>query len=145
MSFGSNGWICCVRCEKFQHYFVYRTWALMVLICQVFHRLLCSNETVRNAPKHELWVQWSGSGAFVAKNFNATSFSELGRQRCQFGQFCISFRAVTKWPETSQNMRIGSNGVDRVRSLLKIWTQLGLANLRISSTSSASFASTFVQ
>jgi hypothetical protein len=33
---------------------------------------------VRNAPKHEFWVQWSGSGAFVAKNANATSFSELG-------------------------------------------------------------------
>jgi hypothetical protein len=35
------------------------------------------NETVRDAPKHELWVQWSGSGAFVAKKANATSFSEL--------------------------------------------------------------------
>jgi hypothetical protein len=37
----------------------------------------CSNETVRNAPKYEFWVEWSGSGAFVAKNTNATSFSEL--------------------------------------------------------------------
>jgi hypothetical protein len=34
---------------------------------------------VRNAPKHEFWVQWSGSGAFVAKNFTTTSFSELVR------------------------------------------------------------------
>jgi hypothetical protein len=40
-------------------------------------RLSCSNETVRNAPKHEFWVQWSGSGAFIAKNFDATSFSKL--------------------------------------------------------------------
>jgi hypothetical protein len=31
---------------------------------------------VRNAPKYEFWVQWSGSGAFVAKNFDATAFSE---------------------------------------------------------------------
>jgi hypothetical protein len=45
----------------------------------VLPRLSCSNETVRNAPKHEFWVQWSGSGAFVAKNPNATLFSELGR------------------------------------------------------------------
>jgi hypothetical protein len=45
----------------------------------VLHQLLCSNETVRNAPKHEFWVQRSGSGAFVAKNFDATSFSELVR------------------------------------------------------------------
>jgi hypothetical protein len=40
---------------------------------------LCSNETVRNAPKHEFWVQWSGSGAFVAKKSDATFFSELVR------------------------------------------------------------------
>jgi hypothetical protein len=51
----------------------------MALVQQVLHLLSCSNETVRNAPKHEFWVQWSGSGAFVAKNFDATLFSELER------------------------------------------------------------------
>jgi hypothetical protein len=45
----------------------------------VLHQLSCCNETVRNAPKHEFCVQWSGSGAFVAINYDATSFSELGR------------------------------------------------------------------
>jgi hypothetical protein len=40
---------------------------------------LCNNEMVRNVPKHEFWVQWSGSGAFVAKNSDATMFSELVR------------------------------------------------------------------
>jgi hypothetical protein len=45
----------------------------------VLHRFSWSNETVRNTPKHEFWVHWSGSGAFVAKNFDATSFSELVR------------------------------------------------------------------
>jgi hypothetical protein len=34
---------------------------------------------VQKAPKDEFWVQWSGSGAFVAKNLNATSFTELVR------------------------------------------------------------------
>jgi hypothetical protein len=34
---------------------------------------------VRNAAKHEFWVQCSGSGAFVAENFDATSFSKLVR------------------------------------------------------------------
>jgi hypothetical protein len=44
----------------------------------VLHRLSCSNEMGRNAPKHhEFWVQRSGSGAFVAKFSDATSFSEL--------------------------------------------------------------------
>jgi hypothetical protein len=62
-----------------------------------------------------------------------------------FGQFFIDFRAVTKRSETPQNMSFGSNGVDRVRSLGKITTQLRLSNLCVNSTSSASFASTFVQ
>jgi hypothetical protein len=51
----------------------------MALVRPVLHRLLCSNEMVPNAPKHEFWVQWSGSAAFVAKNLDATSFSELVR------------------------------------------------------------------
>jgi hypothetical protein len=45
----------------------------------VLHRLSCSNETVRNAPKHEFWVQWSGSRALVVKNFDATLFRKLVR------------------------------------------------------------------
>ena len=32
---------------------------------------------VRNAPKHEFRVQWGGSGAFVAKDSNTTSWHEL--------------------------------------------------------------------
>jgi hypothetical protein len=47
----------------------------MAPVRPVLHRHSCSYETVR---KHEFWVQWSGSVAFVAKNLNATSFSELG-------------------------------------------------------------------
>jgi hypothetical protein len=51
----------------------------MAPVQQVLHRLSCSNEIVRNVPKHEFSVQWSGSGAFVAKNSDATLFSELVR------------------------------------------------------------------
>jgi hypothetical protein len=51
----------------------------MALVRPVLHQLSCCNETVRNARKHEFWVQWSGSHAFVAKKANATSFSELVR------------------------------------------------------------------
>ena len=32
---------------------------------------------VANAPKYQFWVQWGGSGAFVAKNSDATSWHEL--------------------------------------------------------------------
>jgi hypothetical protein len=45
----------------------------------VSQRLSCSTKMVRNAQKHEIWVQWSGSGVFVAKNFDATLLSELVR------------------------------------------------------------------
>jgi hypothetical protein len=51
----------------------------MAPVRPVLHRLSCSNETVRNAPNYEFWVQWSGSGTFVTKNSNVTSFSELVR------------------------------------------------------------------
>jgi hypothetical protein len=49
----------------------------MAHVRPVLHRLPCSNQTVRNTQKYEFWVQWSGSGALVEKNFEATSFSEL--------------------------------------------------------------------
>jgi hypothetical protein len=49
----------------------------MALFGQVLRRLSCSKEMVRNAPKYEFWVQWSGSSAFVVKKANAASFNEL--------------------------------------------------------------------
>ena len=69
-------------------------------------------KTVRNAPKHEFRVQLGGSGAFVAKNLEATSWHELLHQ---FGPFCTEFRnsTVTNAPKlykTHQNMSSGSNG-----------------------------------
>ena len=48
---------------------------------------------VRNAPTHEFRVQWGGSGAFVVKNFAATSWHKLLHQ---FGPFCTEFRNSTK-------------------------------------------------
>jgi hypothetical protein len=76
---------------------------------------------------------------------NATSFSELVHQWHQFGQFCIDFRAITERSETPQNMSFESNGVDLVRWLRKLKTRLHLVNLCVNGSSSASFASTFVQ
>jgi hypothetical protein len=83
----------------------------MVQLRPDFVQLSCSNEMVRNAPKHEFWVQWSGSVAFIARSSTVTSFSELVRL-CNFGQFMFDFRAVKKQSETPRNMSFGSNGVD---------------------------------
>jgi len=136
------GWIGCFRCEKSRCDFVARTFAIIALVHPVLHRVLCSYETMPNAPKycetdwniclgstrldwvcllrkipswlrginfcinctssprfapsfmllrndpkwtqtlwnapkHEFNVQWGGSGAFVAKNYNVTSWGEL--------------------------------------------------------------------
>jgi hypothetical protein len=51
----------------------------MALVRQVLLRLSCCIETVRHTPKHEFFVQWTASGAFVAKNLDGSSFSELVR------------------------------------------------------------------
>jgi hypothetical protein len=52
---------------------------MLVMSSSVLKKLSWSNETVRIAPKHEFWVQWSGLGALVVKNSDATLFSELVR------------------------------------------------------------------
>jgi hypothetical protein len=131
-------WIGCVHWEKFWRDFVYLTCAIMAPVRPVLHWVSCNNDTVRNAPEHEFLVKWSGSGAFVAKNSDTTLFSELVRWWHLFVQFCIDFRAVSKWSETAQNMSFGSYGMDRVRSLRKILTRPCLANLCVNGTSSAS-------
>ena len=141
MSLGSNGWIWCVWCKKFQCDFMARTFALIAPVQPILHRVSCSKEMIpnpprhyethqnmsfgldgvdrvdlleknltrfcgtnfyincnssacfepsiikqrkgpkctqklRNATKHEYWVQWGGSGVFIAKK-SATSWLEL--------------------------------------------------------------------
>src|SRR6185437_5263708 len=58
------------------------------------------NQMVRNAPKHEFMVPWGGSGAFIAKNFNTTSWHKLLHK---FGPFCIEFRKATKRSQMHPN------------------------------------------
>ena len=83
-------------------------------------------------------VQWGGSGAFDAKNSDATSWHKLLHQ---FGLFCTEFCKSAKWSKMYQNMSLGSNGVERVRSLRKIPMPLRGTNF---CTSSARFAPSFV-
>jgi len=67
-------WVRCIRCEKFQNDFMAQTCALIAPVQPILQQVLCSNETLPNAPKHY---------------------------------------------ETHQNMSLGPNGVDWVRSLRK--------------------------
>ena len=100
---------------------------------------------VQIAQKQMFRVQWGGSGAFVAKNSDATSWHELLHQ---FDPFCLEFFKATKRSQMHPNsmkrtkkISLGSNGVDRVRSLRKIPTRLRGTNF---CTSSARFPPSFV-
>ena len=74
------GWMGCVRCEKFRCDFVAQTFAL---VRPVLYRIRKATKRsrmhpmVRNAPKHQFRVQWGGSGAFIAKNSDATSCTKF--------------------------------------------------------------------
>ena len=50
-------------------------------------------QKVRNAPKRQFRVKWGGSGPFVKKNSDATSWHELLHK---FGPFYTEFRKATK-------------------------------------------------
>ena len=56
-------------------------------------------QIVGNEPKRRLRVQWCASGAFLAKNHDATSWHELLHS---FGPFCIEFRKATKRSRCNQ-------------------------------------------
>ena len=80
---------------------------------------------------------------FVARTFDliALVHSVLHRVSC-------SYETIPNAPKhyaTHQNMSLGSNGVDWVRSLRKIPTWLRGTNFRINCTSSPCFASSFMR
>ena len=81
MSLGSNGadWVCslrknlratnfCINCTTSTHF--------VPSFMQLRNDPKCT-QILRNAVKHEFMVQWGGSGALVAKNYNVTSWHEL--------------------------------------------------------------------
>src|SRR6185437_9041457 len=57
-------------------------------------------QIVRNAPKCQFMIQWGGLSAFVAKNYDATSWHELLHY---LGPFCTEFRKATKRSEMHPN------------------------------------------
>ena len=104
ISLGSNGsdWVCLLR-KKIP------TWLRATNFCincttsprfaPSFMQLRSDPKCTRtqwNAPKHEFRVQWGGSGALVAKNYNVTSCHRLLHYLHQFNMFCTKFHAFTK-------------------------------------------------
>src|SRR6185312_9792 len=75
--FGVFRTIGCVRCEKFRRDFVAQIFELVRTVLHQFCKETKRSQMVRNATKHEFSVQWGRSGAFIAKNSDATSWHEL--------------------------------------------------------------------
>src|SRR6185312_13374733 len=99
---------------------------------------------VRNTTKHEFRVQWGGSGAFVAKTFEATCWHKFCTSSARFAPSFVTQpngRNAPKLYEMHQNISLGSNRIYRVRSFRKISKRLRAMNF---CTSSARFALSFV-
>src|SRR6185312_1081477 len=57
-------------------------------------------QIVGNAPRRQFRVQWCGSGAFVAKNSDVTSWHELLHK---FGPFCTEVHNASKQSQMHPN------------------------------------------
>ena len=144
------GWIGYVHWDKLWCDFVAQTSLIDQFnpFCTEFRVITRHWQMHRNTTKCSrtwVWFQWGGSSAFFAKNSDVTLW-------LQFNLFCTEFHVVTKhWQthpnttKTHQNMSLGSNGVDRMRSLPKIPMRVRGTNFCINCTSSAYFASSFLQ
>ena len=106
---------------------------------------------VPSAPKHNEmpqnmeWIGW-----ICCKKFYTTLWLELLHLLQQFVPFSTEYRKATErsqmHPNTTEaNKSLGSNGVDRVHSLLKIQTRLRGMKFCIICTNSAYFAPSFMQ
>ena len=102
-------------------------------------------QIVRNAPKRQFRVQWAGSGAFVTKNSDATSWHELCTS---LARFAPNFVRQPNGPECTKIVRNAPKRQFRVKwgrsvhLLRKIWTRLRGTNF---CTGSARFAPSFVR
>ena len=151
------GWIGCVRCKKFQNYFMAQTCALIAPIQLVLQRVSGSNETLPNAPKHYETHQSMSLGSNgvdcvrslrkILMRLHGTNFCINCTSSTRFAPSFVYYETLPNAPkyyETHQNMSLGSNGVGRVHSLRKIPKRLHGTNLCINCTSSTRFAPSFM-
>ena len=129
--------------------------ALIAPAHPVFHRVSCSYETIPNAPKHyetHRNISFGSNGLDRVSLLRKIPMWLCGTNFCinctispRFALRFLKLRNDPKCTQTHQNMRLGSNGVDQVRSLRKITTWHRGTNFCINCTSSVCFASSFMQ
>ena len=145
-------WIGWVHCEKSRHDFVAQTFALIAPVDPFLHRVSYSYETIPNASQHFVTHQNMSLGSNVVDrecrcekfrhDFMARTFTLIALVWRVMYQVSWSSETVPNAPkrkETHQNMRLGSNGMDRKRSLWKILTRHHGTNFCINCSSLARF------
>jgi len=152
------GWIGCVHCEKSRCDFVAWTFALIAPFHPVLPRVSCSYETIPNAPKHyerHQNMSLGSNGVDQVRSLRKITTWLRGTNLCinctSSPRFALSFMQLRNDPKctqtlwNTQKMSLGSNGVDQVRWLRKITTQLCGTNFCINCTNSVCFATSFMQ
>ena len=149
-------WVGCIHCEKFQIEFMAQICALIAPVHPILHRVSCSNETLPNAPKHyETHANMSGPMGWIGCvccekfwcDFMARTSALIAPVQHVLHRVSCSNETLPNAPkyyETHQNMSLGSNGVDWMRSLRKIPKRLHGTNLCINCTCSTRLAPSFV-
>ena len=127
-----------------------RTFALIAPVHPILHRVSWSYEMIPNAPKYyDGPMGWIGCVRCEKSrcHFVARTFALIAPVHPILHRVSGSYETITNAPihyETHQNMSLGSNGVDWVRSYRKIPTCLLGKNFRINCTSSPCFTSSFM-
>ena len=135
--YGRMGWTMCVCCENVRHDFVAQTF---FTYCTSSAQIAPSFAKKRNDPKctQTLWnlpkkllncpMGWTRCVRYknVSHDFVAQTFSLITPVRPKLHRVSQSNETVPDAPkhyETHQNMNLGSNGLDQVRSLQKCPTR----------------------
>jgi hypothetical protein len=152
------GWIRCVRRKKLQCDFVAWSFVLIEPVQFVLPLVLCSYETIPNAPKYyethrnisigSNGVDWLSSLIKILTWLRVTNFCINCTVQYVLHQVSCSYETIPNAPkyyETDRNISFGSNGVDRLRPLRKVPMWLRGTNFCINCTSSPSFAPSFMQ
>ena len=127
------GWIGCVHYEKSKCDFVAQTFALNAPVQYVLQQVSCSYKTIPNAPKYyethqnislgSNGVDWVCFCEISRRHFMARTFALIAQVHPVLQRVSCSYEVnpnAHKHYEMHQNMSLGSNGVDWVRSLRKI-------------------------
>ena len=130
-----------------------QTCALIAPVQPVLHRVLCSNDTLTNAPKHYETHQNMSSRSNgvdrvhslpkIPMRLRGATFALIAPVQHIFHRVSCSNETIQnalKHYKTHQFMSLASNGVDRVHSLRKTLMRFRGTNLCINCTSSTRFA-----